>query len=111
MSRSENPACSPECAIPEWAKVTKPHELAFYRDSLEWLNKTLYGIDAIAKTIHNMEAMNACDPGAPDWWGGYLSGGLLTAIERLAMHGQGSLEFMLERADKFAPKDGEAIND
>lgn len=109
MSCCKKTTNSPEYSIPEWAQTVKPHELAFYRYPLKELDDSLTGISAIAKTLHNMEISSACVPGAPDWWDGYLRGGLLTAIERLALAASVPLEEMLEIADEFAPKDDRAI--
>ncbi|CDH43808.1 hypothetical protein [Candidatus Contendibacter odensensis] len=99
---------SPECVIPDWAQLVKPHELAFYHHHLKSLSQSFYGISAIVRTLHNMTIDSACDPSAPDWWNENLSGGLLTAIEKLADGASHPLEFMLTRATEFAPKDDKA---
>lgn len=111
MTCSEKNPRSPECAIPEWAQTENPRELAFYQHHLESLSKSLHGINVIARTLYHMEMSNAFEPGDHDWWNSYLRDGLLTAISQLAMDTAHPLEFMIERAKQFAPKEDEAIHE
>ena len=54
-------------------------------EHLETLRKCAYSIQALARIAENLDCADLSDSGTPDWWGEWTKGGLMTAIESIAI--------------------------
>lgn len=90
----------PDSGIPEWAYTIHPREIAFYSHKLEELNRIHQGIAAIARILSDSRVHE--ETVSPlDWMNNHSRHGLHLAIEELTEKAAGTVEFMIERADKY----------
>lgn len=75
--------------------MNHPQDLAFYRSRIETLQNINHGIGGCASVLRNMQVMKESG-NQPDWYSGYTSACLLSAINALTNHAAHSVEFMID---------------